>query len=72
MNASAEKNEQPIRFAGSDLGPKSHICGFFRNPEEYRLLLRFIKDGFDRGEKAFHVVNSQLRENHAQRLKSAA
>ena len=72
MNASAEKNEQAIRFAGYDLGPKSHICGFFRNPEEeYRLLLPFIKEGFDRGEKVFHVVNPQLRGNHVQRFESA-
>ena len=72
MNASAEKNEQAIRFAGYDLGPKSHICGFFRNPEEeYRLLLPFIKEGFDRGEKLFHVVNPQLRGNHVQRFESA-
>jgi hypothetical protein len=54
------------------LGAKRHICGFFRTPEEeYQLLLPFIKEGIERGEKAFHVVDPKLREDHLQRLKSA-
>jgi hypothetical protein len=58
--------EQPIRFAGSVLGEKRHICAFFNSPEEeYRVLLPFIKEGFERGEKAFHV-----REREARRLAS--
>jgi hypothetical protein len=52
MNAFAEKNEQPIRFAGYDLGPKSHICGFFAiQKKNIGSLLSFIKEGFDRGER---------------------
>ncbi|HXP43282.1 MAG TPA: hypothetical protein VN833_23720, partial [Candidatus Acidoferrales bacterium] len=48
---------QPIRFAGSVLDAQRHVCAFFHNPdEEYRVLLPFIKDGFERGEKAFHIV----------------
>jgi hypothetical protein len=66
------ENEQPIRLAGSELGAKRHICGFFRTPEEeYQLLLPFIKEGFVRGEKAFHVVNPALRDAHVRRLQSA-
>jgi len=54
MNVIGAKNEDPIRFAASELGANRHICGFFRNPEEeYQLLLPFIKEGFERGEKAF-------------------
>jgi hypothetical protein len=64
-------SEQPIRFAGSTLGEKRHICAFFHNPEEeYYLLLPFIKEGFERGEKAFHVVNPTLRDDHLRRLAS--
>lgn len=70
--ASATPPNQPIRFAGSELGAKKHICAFFRSPEEeYELLLPFIKEGFERGEKAFHVVDPQLREAHRRRLQSA-
>jgi hypothetical protein len=68
---SPSEKEQPIRFAGAELGAKSHMCGFFRTPEEeYELLLPFIKEGFERGEKAFHVVNPKLRDDHVRRLQS--
>src|ERR1700716_294624 len=63
---------QPIRFAGSVLDAQRHVCAFFHNPdEEYRVLLPFIKDGFERGEKAFHIVDPKLRSEHRLRLASA-
>src|SRR5260370_105851 len=63
---------QPIRFAGSVLGAKRHVCAFLHSPdEEYRVLLPFIKEGFERGEKAFHIVDPKLRAEHALRLASA-
>ena len=72
MNLTSADKENPIRFAGSELGGQRHICGFFRNPEEeYHLLLPFIKEGFERGEKAFHVVDPKLRDDHLRRLNSA-
>lgn len=64
--------EQPIRFAGSTLGAYRHICAFFHSAdEEYRVLLPFIKEGFERGEKAFHIVDPELRDDHVARLQSA-
>ena len=69
--AASSASEQPIRFAGSALGAKRHICAFFHSAdEEYRLLLPFIKEGFERGEKAFHIVDPELREEHLKRLMS--
>jgi hypothetical protein len=54
------------------LGAKRHVCAFFHSPdEEYRVLLPFVKEGFERSEKAFHIVNPKLREDHLNRLKSA-
>jgi len=74
-NAAGEttgRSEQPIRFAGSVLTAKRHVCAFFHSPdEEYQVLLPFIKDGFERGEKAFHIVDPKLREEHIGRLTSA-
>ena len=68
----SEENNQPIRFAGSELGAQRHICAFFHSAdEEYRVVLPFIKDGFECGHKALHVVNPRLRDNHRQRLASA-
>jgi hypothetical protein len=67
-----QQSDQPIRFAGSVLGAKRHICAFFHNrDEEYQVLLPFIKEGLKRGEKAFHIVDPQLREEHLKRLRSA-
>lgn len=65
-------SEQAIRFAGSTLGSYRHICAFFNHPdEEYRVLLPFIKEGFERGEKAFHIVDPKLRPEHIKRLLAA-
>lgn len=61
-----------IRFAGTTLGNHPHICAFFHGPDdEYRALLPFIKEGLDHGEKAFHVVDPELREEHLRHLGSA-
>jgi hypothetical protein len=66
------EDDQPIRFAGSELGAQRHICAFFHSAdEEYRVVLPFIKDGFECGHKALHIVNPKLRDNHRQRLASA-
>lgn len=61
--------DQPIRFARSTLGKHRHICAFFHSSdEEYRVLLPFIKEGIDRREKAFHIVDPNLRNDHVRRL----
>jgi hypothetical protein len=66
------ESSPPVRFAGSVLGPKRHVCAFFHTQEErYQVLLPFIKEGFDRGEKAFHIVDPNLRREHLRRLESA-
>jgi hypothetical protein len=69
---SREEDNQPIRFAGSELGAQRHICAFFHSAdEEYRVVLPFIKDGFECGHKAFHVVDPKLGDEHRRRLASA-
>jgi MEDS: MEthanogen/methylotroph, DcmR Sensory domain len=61
-----------IQFAGGVLDRQRHICAFFNDiDEEHRVLRSFIKDGFDRGDKAFHLVNPELREEHLRRLAEA-
>jgi hypothetical protein len=66
------RSDQPIWFAGAELGDQRHICAFFNSPEEeYRVLLPFIVEGFERGDKAFHVVSPDLREQHIARLAKA-
>ncbi len=59
----------PIHFAGSQLDEVRHVCAFFNSDDEkYRVLLPFIKDGFECGDKAIHVVNPDQHHDHQQRL----
>lgn len=62
----------PISLAGSQLGELRHVCAFFStDEEEYRVLLPFIKDGLECGDKAVHVVNPHQYDEHFDRLASA-
>jgi MEDS: MEthanogen/methylotroph, DcmR Sensory domain len=63
---------QSVQFAGGNLAAHRHICAFFNSAdEEHRVLRSFFKDGFDRGDKAFHLVDRELREEHLKRLAEA-
>ena len=63
---------RPIRLGGSVLGPPRHICAFFNgHDEEYRVLLPYIQDGLECGEKAFHTVDPERLDDHLQRLLKA-
>jgi hypothetical protein len=65
-------NDHSVKFAGCSLGRERHICAFFNSiDEQHRVLNSFIKEGFDRGEKALHLVNPALREEHLKRLADA-
>ena len=49
-----------------------HICTFFRSSDErYRVLMPFIREGMDQGDRALHIVNPSLRREHAQRVVEA-
>lgn len=64
------ENPNDIRLAGTKLGRHPHICAFFHSrEEEYKILLPFIKEGFERGDKAFHVVGPHLKEDHLHKLR---
>lgn len=63
---------RPVTLAGSNLGERAHICGFFRSSEEaYQLLLPFIKEGLELGHKAVHTVDPARREEHSNWLASS-
>jgi DcmR-like sensory protein len=65
-------NEHAVQFAGGTLGRERHICAFFNSiDEQHRVLRSFIKEGFDRGEKTFHIVDPERREQHLKRLADA-
>jgi MEDS: MEthanogen/methylotroph, DcmR Sensory domain len=65
-------NGHALQFAGGTLGEHRHICAFFNGiDQQHRVLGSFIKDGFDRGDKAFHLVDPRQREGHLTRLAEA-
>jgi hypothetical protein len=67
-----ETNGGSVQCASGSLGEHRHICAFFNGlDEEHRVLRSFIKEGFERGNKAFHIVNPELREDHLRRLAEA-
>ncbi|MGA3087952.1 MAG: hypothetical protein ABSD59_26455 [Terracidiphilus sp.] len=48
-----------IFLAGSQLGEVRDVCAFFNNDDEpYRVLLPFIKNGFECGDNAVHVSSA--------------
>jgi hypothetical protein len=51
------------------LNAEGHVCAFFHSlDEEYQVLMPFIKDGFDRGERIFYIVDPELRAHHLTRM----
>ena len=65
-------SDHSVQFAGGALGRHRHICAFFNGmDEEHRVLRSFIKDGLDHGEKAFHIVDPEMRDDHIKRLADA-
>jgi hypothetical protein len=65
-------DDRSVQFAGGTLCTHRHVCAFFNSTdEEHRVLRSFIKDGFERGDKAFHLVDPKLREEHLERLAEA-
>jgi len=63
---------RPVRLAGSVIDRSRHVCAFFNSKdEEYRVLLPFIKEGFDENDKAFHIVDPEHRREHLQTLGEA-
>jgi hypothetical protein len=65
-------NDHSVRLAEGLLGRQRHICAFFNSvDEEHRVLGSFIKDGLDGGERAFHIIDPEQREDHLKRLAEA-
>jgi hypothetical protein len=65
-------NAGSVQCAGGILGQRRHICAFFHSvDEQHRVLRSFVKDGFERGDKAVHLVNPDLWEDHLRWLAEA-
>jgi hypothetical protein len=55
----------PVRLAGRTLKETRHICAFFHSREEQnKVLMPFFKEGYERGETLFHIVDARHRQEH--------
>ncbi len=64
--------KQPVRLGGAELDRHCHACAFFNSQEEeYRLLVPFAKEGYDRGEHVFHIADPAQRQERLRRLEEA-
>jgi hypothetical protein len=67
-----DEQKETVRLAGSALHRSRHVCAFFhKKDEEYQVLLPFVKEGFEQGHKAFHIVDPAHRDEHLRRLSEA-
>ncbi|MDB4875632.1 MAG: hypothetical protein JWM41_2078 [Gemmatimonadetes bacterium] len=65
-------SDAAVHLGGSALGQHRHVCAFFNTPEEeYNVLLPFIREGMDHGERAFHVYDADRRGRHLRELRRA-
>ena len=67
-----DESTTTVRLPPTAAGRFGHVCAFFRDPEEeYRVLLPLAKEGFDRGEKVFQIVDPEQLPERMRRLEGA-
>jgi hypothetical protein len=67
-----EKSEKPIHLAGVNLGRHRHVCAFFDNQDqEDKVIIPFLKEGIDHGERAFCISGPEMRRHLLQKLRLA-
>jgi AcrR family transcriptional regulator len=67
---STSPRPRPIRLSGEDLRDHRHICALVDGPADAdELLMPFIVEGLEAGDRAFHIVDPGLRDEHVGRLR---
>src|SRR5712672_2960236 len=67
-----DESTTTVRLPGAAARRFGHVCAFFHNrKEEYHVLLPLAKEGFERGEKVFHIVDPEHRPERMRRLEEA-
>jgi hypothetical protein len=67
-----DESTSTVRLSDAAARRFGHVCAFFHNrEEEYRVLLPLAKEGFERGEKVFHIVDPENRPERLRRLEEA-
>lgn len=61
-----------VRLAGEELQGERHACLLVDRPgEACDVLVPFMVEGLERGERAFHIVDPEARDAHLERLRAA-
>ena len=61
-----------VKLAGREIGCSCHACAFFHNDDQfYKVMMPFIREGFDAGDRAVHIVDPAKRERHVETLSKA-
>jgi AcrR family transcriptional regulator len=61
-----------VRLAGEELDEHRHVVALVEGSHEAEeLLLPFIMEGFEQGDRAFHIVDPELRDQHVERLRES-
>ena len=62
----------PVRLAGEELQGQRHVCVLLDGQAEADLvLLPFIDEGLEQGDRAFHIVDPDARAGHLERLRAS-
>jgi hypothetical protein len=70
MDQATDRRE--VRLAGVPLGKARHICALFHDRDEwFEVLLPFVREGLQVGDKAFHIIDGRRRAEHLDRLKQS-
>ena len=60
------------RLAGATVPCPCHACAFFSSKdEEYRVMLPFMAEGFEAGDRLVNIIDPRDRDERVSRLKSA-
>ena len=58
-----------VTLAGWPVKHRCHACAFFHDREqEYRLLMPFVKEGFEQDDKMFQIVDGRDRDERLRRI----
>jgi len=68
MEQATDRRE--VRLAGVPLGKGRHICALFHDRDEwFDVLLPFVREGLQVGDKALHLIDGRRRAEHVERLR---
>ncbi len=66
------QNKRTVSIGGTMHACPCHACAFFTSKEEeYRVMLPFMAEGFEAGDKLVHIIDKDHRGERTERLNRA-